>query len=122
MSDARKFPRLNKNWQFTYRVLDKEKISEKPLCQVTVNISGGGVCFRSTEQLAPKTALAIEMESEEFPSPIMALANVVWCRGLEGDYEVGAEFWWIGWKDNNAQQSISTSISSALEARKKEKE
>ena len=121
MADERKFARLNESWQFTYRVLNEQEISEKLLLRFTVNISGGGICFRSSERLAPKTALAIEIDSEELPSPVIALASVVWCSPVEGEYEVGAEFWWIGWKDNDAQQSIANQISSVIET-KREKE
>jgi c-di-GMP-binding flagellar brake protein YcgR len=90
MPDGRKFPRLNEGWQLAYRILEKEKALKEPLRNFTVDISGGGICFLSKEELAPKTPLAIELDSEEFPSPIMALAHVVWCNTTEQEYEVGA--------------------------------
>ena len=121
MPDERKFPHLDKSIRFAYRVLEKQDISKDPLCRFTVNVSGGGICFRSVERLDPKTALAIELDAEEFPSPVIALASVVWCRELEVDYEVGAEFWWIGWKDSNAQQIIAKKISSTIEKRDEKK-
>ena len=121
MTDQRNFPRLNESWQFTYRILSKGKDPKETLQQVTTNMSGGGIRFTSEEELDPETILAIEMNSEELPSPIMALASVVWCHALEEDYEVGAEFSWIAWRDNNAQQSIANFVSSALEAKDREK-
>lgn len=115
MNDERKFPRLDESWQLTYRILENEKIIKDPLRNFTVNISGGGLSFKAEEELVPKTLLAIELESEEFPSPILVLARVVWCKAIQHEYEVGAEFWWIGWKDNDAQQTISNYITSVIE-------
>jgi hypothetical protein len=114
MTVERKFPRLHENWKITYRVLEKEEISKGSLNNLTVNISGGGVCFQSENEIATNTTLAIEIDSEEFQSPIMALARVVWCNTLNQAYEIGAEFLWIGWKDSNAQQTIADYISSAI--------
>jgi hypothetical protein len=120
MTDQRNFPRLNESWHFTYRILSKGKDSKEALQQVTTNMSGGGIRFTSEEELYPETQLAIEMNSKELPSPIIALGSVVWCHPLEENYEVGAEFSWIAWRDNNAQQSIANFVSSALEAKDRE--
>jgi hypothetical protein len=114
MTVERKFPRINEGWKITYRILETEMVSKEPLNNFTVNISGGGICFQSEYEVVPNTALAIEMDSEEFPSPVMALARVVWCNTTDQGYEIGAEFWWIGWKDSNAQQTIADHISSAI--------
>jgi len=115
MNDERKFPRLNENWQITYRILENEKILKNPLYNSTVNISGGGLSFRAEKEIIPKTLLAIELKSEEFPSQILAMARVVWCKASQHEYELGAEFWWIGWRDNDAQQAIANHIASAIE-------
>jgi hypothetical protein len=94
--------------------LEKEVISKESMKNFTVNISGGGICFHSQHEIVPNTNLAVEMESEDIPSPVMALARVVWCNAANQGYEVGAEFLWVGWKDSNAQQTIADSISSAI--------
>lgn len=60
------------------------------------------------------------MTLKELPSPIMALASVVWYHAFEEGYEVGAEFSWIAWRDNNAQQSIANFVSSVLEEKYRE--
>ena len=114
MTIERKFPRITEGWKITYRILEKETIPKEPFNNFTVNISGGGICFQSEDEVAPNTTLAIEMDSEEFPSPVMALARVVWCKPADQGYEIGAEFWWIGWKDSDAQQTIADHISSAI--------
>ena len=114
MTVERKFPRINEGWSIAYRILEKEATPKDFLNNFTVNISGGGICFQSKYEIVPNTTLAIEMDSEEFPSPVMALARVVWCNTANQEYEIGAEFWWIGWKDSNAQQTIADHISSAI--------
>jgi len=117
MVERREYPRLDERWEMTYRKLSAEEI--EPISTFTVNISGGGICFTAEEELEPNTLLALELKSPQFPSPIIALAKVVWCRkrGLKGGYEVGAEFWWIGWKDNTAQQAIAEHVRRALDSK-----
>ncbi len=110
MRDKRKFPRLRSEWQLTYRVLEDDKFLADPIRQFTVNISGGGICFTSEAELNTNTMVALELVSEQFPSPILALAKVVWCKQPREGYEVGAEFWWIGWQNDDAQQSIANYI------------
>ena len=40
----------------------------------------------------------------------------VWCvEQGGGKYELGMEFWWIGWGDDGAQQAVSGYIKKALE-------
>jgi hypothetical protein len=121
MTVERKFPRINEGWSIAYRILEKEATPKDSLNNFTVNISGGGICFFSKYEIVPNTTLAIEMDSEEIPSPVMALARVVWCNTANHEYEVGAEFLWVGWKDNNAQQTIANHISSTIEKTYQEK-
>jgi c-di-GMP-binding flagellar brake protein YcgR len=110
MRDKRKFPRLKNEWQLTYRVLEEDRFLNDPIRQFTVNISGGGICFTSHEELKPNTMVALELESDQFTSPILAMAKVVWSKRARDGYEVGAEFWWIGWQNNDAQQAIASYI------------
>jgi hypothetical protein len=108
----RKFPRLKEGWALEYRVVDNVQFEHDPVSSLAVNISGGGVCLESKDQVEPGTMLAIDLHSPAFDSPILALARAVWCKKkLFGDtYEVGAEFWWVGWKDTDAQAKISDYI------------
>ena len=112
MRDKRKFPRLKSEWHLNYRVLEDDRFLADPIRQFTVNISGGGICFTSEEELRSNTMVALELESEQFSSPILALAKVVWCKRIREGYEIGAEFWWIGWQNDNAQQAIANYIAS----------
>ncbi len=113
MRDKRKFDRLNEKWQVTYHVLQTDRFKEDPISQFTLNISGGGISFMAEEVIEPETMVALELESDQFSSPILALAKVVRCRRKRKVYEIGAEFWWIGWKNDDAQQTIKDYIVSA---------
>ena len=115
MVEKREYPRLDESWEMTYRKLDVRDIA--PISTFTLNISGGGICFSADERLEPNSLIALELKSPHFPSPIIAMAKVVWCkrRGLKGKkYDVGAEFWWIGWKDDGAQEAIAKHIRQQL--------
>jgi len=113
MLDRRKFPRLDEKWDVDYRTITSEEFREDPISVLTVNISGGGICFEADEEIAKGTMLALELNSEAFPSPIIALAKAAWCKRERKKeiYEVGAEFWWIGWKDSDAQNTVAEYIS-----------
>jgi len=108
----RKFPRLDESWNLTYRVIDRASIAGSPINALMLNVSGGGVCFSSAEPLAPESILAVEMESVELESPVICLARCVWCnpKKLDGRYDVGAEFFWVGWKDDSAQVKIANYV------------
>ena len=60
---------------------------------------------QATEALEKETMVALEIDSDDFCSAILALANVAWCKPRGNNYEVGAEFWWIGWRDDQAQSA-----------------
>jgi hypothetical protein len=108
----RKFPRLKEGWALEYRVLDSAQFVKDPVASLAVNISGGGVCLEAKEEVATGTMVAIDLHSPAFDSPILALARVVWCkkRLFSDVYEVGAEFWWVGWRDSDAQTQIAQYI------------
>jgi hypothetical protein len=110
--DKRKFPRLGKIWELDYRIISLEEFKENPLRGLTVNISGGGICFESQNEIPKGTMLALELKSTIFPSSIIALGKTIWCHKESGKdtYEVGAEFWWTGWKDNDAQRAVAEYI------------
>jgi Tfp pilus assembly protein PilZ len=81
---------------------------------VTVNISGGGVCFTSPDRHVVGDFLAVEMQMPEFSSPVVAMGRVAWVGGAQPPCEVGVEFWWVGWGDDSAQRAISDFIKSEL--------
>jgi len=112
MLEGRKFPRLNETWDLDYRIITSEEFRAAPISSFTVNISGGGVCFEANEEISKGTILALELKSTAFSASIIALAKTTWCKkkGKNDKYDVGAEFWWIGWEDNDAQQSLAEYI------------
>ena len=105
----RKFPRLDESWNLTYRVIESASIAGSPINALMLNVSGGGICFSVEAPLAPGSILAVEMESADLDSPVICLARCVWCnpRKLDGRHDVGAEFFWVGWKDDTAQVTIA---------------
>jgi len=106
----RRFPRLRKDFQIAYRVVDQEKFHNDPISTLALNISGGGVCFEATENLQKGDLVALEIRSDDFNAPILALTKVVWCKPKGEVHKVGAEFWWIGWGDNQAQRTIANYV------------
>lgn len=114
--DKRKFPRLGKIWELDYRIISLEEFKENPLRGLTVNISGGGICFEAQNEIPKGTMLALELKSTIFPSSIIALAKTIWSHKESGKdkYDVGAEFWWTGWKDNDAQRAVAEYIAKQI--------
>ena len=106
----RRFPRLSRKFQISYKLVDQEKFDNDPVSSLALNISGGGVCFEATENLQAGTLVALDIHSHDFDAPILALAKVVWCKPHGGRYQVGAEFWWVGWGDNKAQATIANYV------------
>lgn len=108
----RRFPRLRKDFHVSYRMVNQEQFERDPVCTLALNISGGGVCFEAAEELQKGALVALEIRSDDFGSPILALAKIVWCKPKGTAYKVGAEFWWIGWGDNKAQSTIASYVAS----------
>ena len=121
---TRRFPRLRKEFQIAYKLLDQEKFYNDPISTLALNISGGGICFETTDRLEKGALVSLDIRSDDFTMPILALVKVVWCRrsdtigtpcARQGDrYKVGAEFWWVGWADNHAQAAIANFVTTHL--------
>jgi len=112
----RRFPRLRKDFQITYRMVDQEKFDHDPIKSLALNISGGGVCFEATENLQQGVLVALDIRSDDFNAPILALAKIVWCKPHGAGYQVGAEFWWVGWGDDQAQTTIANYVTAQTTA------
>jgi hypothetical protein len=112
MLKKRKFPRVDQSWRLKYRQLDKHVERQSPLSSLAVNVSGGGICFSSREEVPADSLLALEIESPDLKMPIIAMARTVWCKKRHFDdmYDLGCEFYWVGWKDDSAQQSLAEYI------------
>jgi len=115
-SDKRRFPRLKTSCSIRYRVVESGGGSGAQTEAQTVNISRGGACFSSGTRLEAGTMLAIEMDLAEFESPVVALGRVAWCEPGGSGYEIGTEFWWIGWGDDGAERSIGDYVQRTMES------
>ncbi len=119
----RNFPRVSRACPLKYRPLaDVGELAEPAEGEAAVmsNISGGGICFSSAEVIDVGTMLALEVDLPGFPTSVISMGRVVWCRPSEeeqGRSDVGVEFWWVGWRDNQAQQKVSNFITDALGVR-----
>ncbi len=109
MLKRRKFPRVSERWRLVHHVINSGQFEESQVASLALNISGDGICFTSREPVDAGTMVILEMKSPDFDSPIVALAKVVWCknRANGGSHDLGAEFWWMGWKDSDAQPAIT---------------
>jgi len=119
LADKRSFPRVSKSCVVRYRRLDSmPAVEEQDATSQAVmnNISGGGMSFASPESMEEGSMVAMEIELPQFPMAVIAMGKVVWCQdAAEGPgCDLGVEFWWIGWKDQGAQDQIRSIISDAL--------
>jgi hypothetical protein len=114
-SEKRRFPRLKETCGLKYRRLQSDSLPDEGVDALTVNISGGGICFAAAEALEAGSLVAIELSLPDFESAVVSLGRTVWCEARgDGRYDVGLEFWWIGWGDDGAQKAISEYIKSEL--------
>ncbi|HYC77257.1 MAG TPA: PilZ domain-containing protein [Planctomycetota bacterium] len=84
---------------------------------VMQNISGGGVCFYAETDPGVGVMLALSLDLPGLPASVLSLGRTVWTKPSGAGYEVGVEFWWIGWKDEDAQAQIRGFIADKLKAR-----
>jgi hypothetical protein len=100
-------------------MVDQEQFDRNPVSSLAVNISGGGLCFTTEERLDKGSMVALDIDADDLHSSILALAKVKWCKVLsDTTYEIGAEFWWIGWRDNDAQNTVADFISTNTAAKR----
>jgi hypothetical protein len=113
MADQRKFPRLADNCQLKYQIINHSSFKKRKLDAAILNVSGGGIQFTVREGIATNTLLAIEMQGPAFDYPVIAIANTIRCdkRRIDEMYDIGCEFWWIGWKNNEIQKGLADYIS-----------
>ena len=112
MLKKRKFPRIDQNWHLKYRTLEQHVDQNSPLSSLAINVSGGGVCFTTKHEVPTNALLALEIESPDLDMPIIAMAKAVWSkkRRLDDMFDLGCEFYWVGWKDDSAQKSLADFI------------
>lgn len=114
----RQFPRVSKEYRVSYSLVDQEQFDCRPFNSLAVNISGGGICFTVAEPLAKGSMVALDIDADDLQSSILALAKIRWCKAQGKAYEVGADFWWIGWRDNDAQHTVADFITAKTAAQR----
>ncbi|MFW6163230.1 MAG: PilZ domain-containing protein [Planctomycetota bacterium] len=114
--ERRQFPRLQDGWALDFTVLEDGHFEGEPVSASTVNVSGGGLCIETHDAVEPGTLLAIELRSPAADDPLRALARVVWCRPEEpgGPFQIGVEFCWVGWFDDDVEPEIASYVQQAL--------
>ena len=108
--ERRDFPRLSSSCLVDYNVVQQDdryeemRENSKGLLQ---NISGGGMCIRVEKAPEDGEMMTLNIRLPQFPTAVLALGKVCWVKTVEGGgFDVGVEFWWIGWEDAEAQESI----------------
>jgi hypothetical protein len=117
MKERRVFPRVSTSCEITWRVVDErseERIAPPVEGGFLQNISGGGLCFSTSSPPPIGVMLALKIKLPELPSPVIALGRATWCEDGISGYEVGIEFWWIGWQDEGVQAEIRNLITHKL--------
>lgn len=117
MADKRSFPRISSRCVVDYRpVGDDPAFQQMQGAQgVMQNISGGGVCVRMTEDPGKGNLLAMNIQLPGFPSSVISLGKVCWSKPAEDGFDIGVEFWWVGWQDAGAQEQIRQFIAARLD-------
>lgn len=116
----RKYPRVKDNCSLRFKVITEAPIESDGVSAhdmgVAINISGGGMCFSANKPLAPGTMITCEMKLSQLPTPVVSFGKVVWCERSESPatFDIGLEFWWIGWSDAEAQDKMLKYINSKL--------
>ena len=113
----RNYPRVKESCRVKYHVIEEAERTPEKQNGVAVNISGGGMCFSADRELRQGTMVALEITLNRLPTPVLSLARVVWCEeaAAAGKFDVGVEFWWIGWADQEAQNQMLKYINKKLE-------
>lgn len=112
MKDKREYLRLSEIWNLNYKIIALEDIKKSNISSLTVNIGGGGVRFETDEEIPAGAMLVLDLKSKHFPSPIIAIAKSIWCKKAKkkDKFDVGVQFWWTGWKENDSKEAVSEHI------------
>ncbi len=113
--EKRRFPRLRETCGIRVKPIAGAKAPADAFSASTINISGGGLCFRSDAAMERDDCMAVELTFDDRESPLIALARVAFCKPEGDGHEVGVEFLWVGWGQAAAQEVLAQRIESALE-------
>ena len=108
-AERRRHPRLAARCRVAYRTIREGASAPRTNATETINLSASGLCMRAVEALESDLHLALEIQLDEHPEPVMAIARVVWCDRdrAKGDYRVGLCFTWLREKDRHDLKVIA---------------
>ncbi len=91
MTDNRKYIRINKSSEVSYKILRKFMKSGTR----SSNISIGGICLPTVQRLNPGTFLELEISFVEIESIVKAVGEIIWINEKkqgESPFEIGIKF------------------------------
>jgi len=89
----REHERFRKQCTIDYKVLDS---ADCPARGCSTDISGGGICLHSTDQIAEGQTLALRITVPGIEQPLLAIGIVKWTKpaaAAGGGYQAGVFFW-----------------------------
>lgn len=116
MREHRVYPRVSTSCEITWRVVDDRAAAGVNRTAPSAdggflqNISGGGLCFSTRNPPPTGVMLALKLDIPELPTAVIALGRAAWVENGTAGFEVGIEFWWIGWQDEGVQADIRNLI------------
>jgi hypothetical protein len=115
-ADVRKYPRVSEDCEVNCELIDDD-VRPEGQDGVALNISGGGMCFSTLGPLPVGAMVALQVNLPQLPSRVVALAKVCWSRPQAdtGKFDNGVEFWWIGWRDEQAQDAMLDYVKGKLD-------
>jgi hypothetical protein len=116
MQENRAFPRVSADCRLKFRPVGDDPMFREMSASdgLMQNISGGGISMIVDEDPGLGGMLALDIDLPGFPTSVIALGKVVWSKPAGRAFDVGVEFWWIGWRDEAAQAQIRAFIARKL--------
>lgn len=114
--ERRRAPRIEERFQVAFRTLREGTAEPKRTAARTLNLSASGLCLLTHDALRRDDHLAMELNLQGQPAPVMAVGRVVWCDRDEeaGGYRVGVCFTWLREEDRKALALIGEYVQSRL--------
>jgi len=118
-ADRRRHPRLSTRCRVAYRTIRDGAAAPRTNATETINLSASGLCMRAAEPLESEAHIALEIQLEGHPDPVVAIARVVWCDRdrAAGDYRVGLCFTWLREKDREDLRVIAEYVEARIRDR-----
>jgi len=113
LKQNREHQRFRKQCTIDYKVLDS---ADSPAKGCSKDISGGGICLHSTEQIADGQTLALRITVPGIEQPLLAIGIVKWSKPAPGGgYQAGVFFWLIGRETDSGQDQRLQQVKQLLD-------